>query len=77
MRQEVSALHITTTQRIIAKHSHMRRVTVETAQDAVKHLAMMSGRPTELEEDKRLRAELERATKLPIAELALIAEGWR
>ncbi|MEP7301723.1 MAG: hypothetical protein ABI699_09355 [Caldimonas sp.] len=69
-------LHIVASLRIIALHQHTRSMTVERAQEVVKDLALVAGQAGELEGDRKLREDLERATKLPIAELAVLAERW-
>lgn len=69
-------LHITRSQRSIDKHLGMRRITVGLARDTVKELALKAGETAELKRDRKLRQELEKATGLPIAELATLADAW-
>lgn len=69
-------LHITTSQRIIRTHLRMRHTAVDQAHDEVKRLALAAHQATELDADRRLREQLERATGVSIVELAAIAETW-
>ena len=58
----MAELHIMRSLRIIEKHLAMRRISVESARDTAKELALTAGQATELERDRRLREELEKAT---------------
>ncbi len=65
-------LHITTTQRVIAKHRNSRHIGVEAARDELQRLALC----TRTEVDERLVEELERRTGCSVGELLVKAIYW-
>ena len=71
-----AATHLAASMRVVASHLHMRRVTIDTARDAVIDAARLlkTGNPTP--EATILVARLEKVTGATIAELAKHAENW-
>ena len=63
--------------RVVASHLHMRRVTIDTARDAVLDAAQTVKAGTAGPETENLVARLEKVTGVGIAELGKAAEGWR
>lgn len=72
----MSLLHITTSQMIIRRHLRMSHIGVQHTRDVIKRAALHVHTGEELGPDKRMREELEKATGMPITELAILAERW-
>ena len=66
-------LHLFTSLRTVRRHEHAPEIGIAATRDAIHRLAAarsLTGR------DRRLRQDLERATKLPIDELARVTDRW-
>ena len=63
--------------RVVASHLHMRRVTIDTARDAVLDAARTVKAGTATPEIVTLVDRLEKVTGVDIAELGNDAEDWR
>lgn len=71
-----AALHITLSLRIIRKHRNATTIGVARAHEIVKQAALAAAQQTETNADRAMREELERRTRLTIAELAAVADDW-
>jgi len=69
----VKLLHITASLRVVAKHRHMPKVSMETARDIIERAAVA---PSLSHEDQLMVDDLERVTFVPIAELAELTKKW-
>ena len=66
-------LHRVTSLRIVAKRTHMPKVGILTARDVIHRLAAST---TRTHEDELQIEDLERATGMPVAELAKLTDKW-
>ena len=69
--------HLAASMRVVASHLHMRRVTIDTARDAVLDAARTVKAGTATPEIVTLVDRLEKVTGVDIAELGNDAEDWR
>jgi hypothetical protein len=66
----VKPLHIAASLRVVSKHTHVRKISIMAARDAIQRAAkvpVMHG---------PMIAELEEVTGMPIAELAELTKKW-
>lgn len=76
MPKPPEATHLTASMRVVATHVHMRHVTAAQAREEVLQAAMRVADGSETPEILTLRLRLEKATGVPIAELAKHAASW-
>jgi hypothetical protein len=69
----VKPLHIAVSLRIVAKHLHMPKLPIATAQDAIRRAVPEKGRT---KEEQAMVDELERVTGMPVGHLARLTEKW-
>jgi hypothetical protein len=68
--------HLAASMRVVASHLHMRHVSVAAAKAEVLRAAELVAAGTDLPENARLVATLEKVTGASIAELAVFADDW-
>jgi hypothetical protein len=69
----VKSLHIAKSLKIVAKHRHVPGISIYNARSLIRDLAAAKHRTIE---DQRLVEDLERATGVPIDELAKLSAQW-
>ena len=67
-----NSLHLVTGLSIVSKHTHIPKISIEVARDAIQGLKTR----TLTQEDRQLIDELERRTGVSIAELAKLTNSW-
>jgi hypothetical protein len=64
-------LHIAARLRVVSKHTHVRKISVDAVRQAIQRAAKAT-----TEHERPMVAELEQVTGLSIAELAKLTEKW-
>ncbi len=72
-----SATHLAASMRVVASHLHMRRVTIDTAREAVVDAARRAKAGRSTPENEVLVDRLEKVTGASISELSKAAERWK
>lgn len=70
------ATHLTASMRAIRAHAKQRHISVDSARDEIKRLALRVASGGVTREDERLAAALIKATGCTVAELAVLTEDW-
>jgi hypothetical protein len=65
-------LHLVTCLRVVSKHTHIPKISIAVARDAIQRLTT----GTLTHEDQQLIEELEKRTGVTIAELAKLTDKW-